>query len=252
MIAVLVAVSSWVATALWVGPSARPHGLPQLRRSLVSTALVAAAVGLLAASIILFVFVVVAGLIGGEILVRERQRRARRSAAALAPVALEVTAARLRAGAGLLGALQQLDGRQRDAVGLTRALTEVAAGRSLAEVTRDRRQRSTPGLVMAAVRILDRTGAPAAVVLERVADRLRAQNNGEALTRAESGQQLASAAVMAGLPVLTAIGLSLTSRRAAEFYLHTAGGGILLLASTGLSALSWFWMRALLTRDLPW
>lgn len=252
MIAALVAGLAWLATALATGPTpARLRGLrPRGSRSLI--VLVAVAIGVLGRSPVLTALVLVAGTLGIDIVGRERQRRERRSTAALAPVALEVTASRLRAGAGLLEALEQLDGRQRQAVGLDEVLAEVATGRSLGVAIRERTDRSPPGLVVAAVRILDRTGAPAAAVLERVADRLRAHHNGEALTRSESGQQLASAAVMAGLPVLTTLGLSLTSRRALDFYLHSASGGILLLASTALAAVSWLWMRALLTRDLPW
>lgn len=190
--------------------------------------------------------------VGVDMVRRERQRRHSRRLASLAPVALEVTAARLRGGATLVVALGELDADQRRSVGLDEAMAAVDSGRALSDVLASGDVRTAPGLVAAAVLILDRTGAPAAGVVERVADRLRARNAGASMARSESGQQLASAAVMAGLPILTAVGLIATSDGAADFYLHTAGGAALLLVSSALSVASWYWMRALLTRDLRW
>lgn len=190
--------------------------------------------------------------VGADMVRRERRRRRSWRLASLAPVALEVTAARLRGGATLVVALGELDADQRRSVGLDEAMAAVESGRALSDVLTSNHARGALGLVAAAVRILDRTGAPAAAVVERVADRLRARHAGASMARSESGQQLASAAVMAGLPVLTALWLILTSDGAADFYLRTAGGGALLLVSSGLSVLSWYWMRALLTRDLRW
>ena len=81
------------------------------------------------------------------------------------------------------------------------------------------------------------------MAIERLADRLRSAALDGRAAQSQSGQQLASAAVMTLIPPVVSLLYALSDARAANFYLHTPWGAVVVLVSLTLSAAGWFWMR---------
>ena len=179
---------------------------------------------------------------------RLRRREAKRVAAV--PEIVDLVAHRVRSGGSLPAAvratfadqatfvtefepiLRDVDGGER----LERALLQ-HAGRQRWEETR---------LLLTTCAVLIRTGGPAADALERLADRLRSATAATAEAQAQSGQQLASASVMAVLPLGFAALFALTDQRAAALYLRTGFGAACLGLSLALSVAGWAWMQRVL------
>ncbi|NNF56187.1 MAG: hypothetical protein HKN03_17300 [Acidimicrobiales bacterium] len=170
-----------------------------------------------------------------------KTRTARRQLA-LAPVVVELIAQRLRAGRSVLSTLRTLDKEQAEAVGVHTVVPEVDAGASLVQAL----STAPGGLLRAALVAVELSGGAGAAAVERLADRLRVGAGVEATARAQSGQQLASASLMALLPPVIALLYALSDRHAAEFYIETSAGALVLVLSMALSGVSWLWMRWIL------
>ncbi len=134
--------------------------------------------------------------------------------------------------------------RPGEAVGVHSVVAEVNAGASLACALTGT---SEPGgLLRAALLAVEMSGGAGAAAVERLADRMRLGAGAEATARAQSGQQLASASLMAALPPVIALLYALSDRRAAEFYTKSLAGALLVVSAMALSGLSWLWMRWIL------
>jgi Flp pilus assembly protein TadB len=179
---------------------------------------------------------------------RERRVRARREQEL--PVVIELIAQRLRSGCAVAAAIDGLSASQLAVAGLDRVHAEIRAGATLAAAMD--RARAASGLLKAALLAVDRSGGAGARTVERLADRLRLSAAGRAEARAQSGQQLSSAWVMAGLPPMVTVFYGLADPSAAAFYLrHPVGAGVVVL-SLGLSGLSWLWMTRILRTGRLW
>ncbi len=207
------------------------------RRSL-SLVLVAPVAFVLTGSVVL---VLVVPLALACVLHLVRTERAQRAEAALLrgrPVVLELVARRLEFGAGVAEALNDLTDDQRARIGLDSAIRRIRSGERAADALE-----AEPGLVAAALLSTELSGARSGDGLVRLADRLRSTALDGDAARSQSGQQLASAAVMSIVPPLVSVLYALSDERAAHFYLRTVMGGIVVLSSLALSAASWRWMR---------
>ena len=252
--AILTGVTAAAAVFLWTGTdlsvvrvgSIRP---PSSFRGSTTVALggllvVPMAVGVLLGSPLLSVGVPVMGGIGWLGVTGRSRARAIRRQLAMAPVVVELIAQRLRAGSTALTALESLEKEQAEAVGVHSVVAEVNAGSSLVHALTGA---SGPGgLLRAALLAVELSGGAGAAAVERLADRLRLGAGAEAAARAQSGQQLASASLMAALPPVIALLYALSDRRAAEFYTKSFAGALLVISSMALSGLSWLWMRWIL------
>ncbi len=163
---------------------------------------------------------------------------------AMAPVVVELIAQRLRAGSTTLTTLQSLEKEQAEAVGVHSVVAEVNAGASLVHALAG--APGPGGLLRAALLAVELSGGAGAAAVERLADRLRLGAGAEATARAQSGQQLASASLMAALPPVIALLYALSDRRATEFYTRSSAGALVVVSSMALSGFSWLWMRWIL------
>lgn len=201
-------------------------------------------VGILLGSPLLTVGAPVMGSIGWIGIAGQAKARTARRQLAMAPVVVELIAQRLRAGSTALTALVTLEKEQAQAVGVHSVVAEVNAGASLACALTGT---SEPGgLLRAALLAVEMSGGAGAAAVERLADRMRLGAGAEATARAQSGQQLASASLMAALPPVIALLYALSDRRAAEFYTKSLAGALLVVSAMALSGLSWLWMRWIL------
>ncbi len=212
--------------------------------SLLIAGIVAVAAGGAMGSAVAAILAPVVVLVVGVGMQREGDNRQRRERLRTVPHVVDLLAQALRSGSTILGALRTLSRDHSDAIDATSALAEVTAGRPLVEALNHARQ--MPPLLRAALVAVERSGVPGAAAVERLADQLRLKAASESSARAQSGQQLASASVMAGISPVIALLYGINDSAAADFYLHQAGGAVVLIVSFGLSALSWFWMRWIL------
>lgn len=180
----------------------------------------------------------------------ERRRRAQLRRENELPVVVELIAQRLRGGCAVATAIDGLSESQLEVAGLDRVAAEIRAGSTLSDAM-DRCSAGS-GLLKAALVAVERSGGAGGHTVERLADRLRLSVAGRADARAQSGQQLSSAWVMAGLPPVVTVLYGLTDRGAAAFYLHHPVGAGVIVASLGLSGLSWSWMNRILRTGRLW
>jgi Flp pilus assembly protein TadB len=161
------------------------------------------------------------------------------------PIVLQILARRVSMGSTVLGALESLTDGQTRAVGLSEVRRRIQAGQLVTEALSEH-----AGLVGAALLVTEVSGGTSAVALERLADRLSLSTLDGRAAQSQSGQQLASAAVMALVPPTVSILYGLSDQRAAHFYLHTPLGSMVVAASLLLSGVGWLWMRYI-TRPRP-
>lgn len=169
---------------------------------------------------------------------QERKRRRRVERLRQMPVIVEVIARRLASGETVAGALASLDSTQIEVAGLGAALDRIRSGSSAAVALAE-----TSGLLGAALYASELAGTDNGAAVERLADRLRSEALDGRAAEAQSGQQLASAAVMTLIPPVVSLLYALSDERAAHFYLHTPWGALVIFISFALSACGWFWMR---------
>lgn len=200
--------------------------------------------GILLGSPLLTVGGPVMGGIGWLGITGQSKARTARRQLAMGPVVVELIAQRLRAGNTALTTLRSLEKEQAEAVGVSSVVAEVNAGASLVHALTG--APGPGGLVRAALLAVELSGGAGAAAVERLADRLRLGAGAEATARAQSGQQLASASLMAVLPPVVALLYALSDRRAADFYTNSPAGAVLVVSSMALSGLSWLWMRWIL------
>lgn len=179
-----------------------------------------------------------------------RRRRAQLRRERELPVVVELIAQRLRGGCAVATAIDGLSESQLEVAGLDRVAAEIRAGSTLSDAMDRCSDRA--GLLTAALVAVERSGGAGGRTVERLADRLRLSVAARADARAQSGQQLSSAWVMAGLPPLVTVLYGLTDRRAAAFYLHHPLGAGVIVVSLGLSGLSWSWMNRILRTGRLW
>lgn len=224
-------------------PSALAHR-GRVMPGLVAILMVTVMVGILLGSPILTLGVPAMAGVGWLGIAAESRARIARRKLAMAPVVVELIAQRLRAGGTALTTLRALDRDQAEAVGTRSVIAEVNAGASLVQALAQ--ERGPNGLLRAALMAVELSGGAGAGAVERLADRLRLSAGAEASARSQSGQQLASASLMAGLPPVIALLYALSDRRAANFYTNSPGGALVIVSSFALSGLSWLWMRWIL------
>lgn len=97
-------------------------------------------------------------------------------------------------------------------------------------------------LVAVTLTVLTHNGGPALAALDRVSDTLHAAARGDAEARSQSSQAMASAAVMAAIPVVFAAVVALVEPRAAAFYFSSVVGGVCVAAALVLVALGLAWI----------
>lgn len=175
---------------------------------------------------------------GRALLRHERTRRQRAQHLLQRPVVVEVLARQLAIGETVATAIASLDEDQLHAGGLRVTLDRIRSGTSVERALAD-----TPGLLAAALYVAEVSGTGDGAAIERLADRMRSVALDGRAAQAQSGQQLASAAVMTLIPPVVSVLYALSDERAAHFYLHTPGGAAVLLASLTLSGAGWVWMR---------
>jgi tight adherence protein B len=161
------------------------------------------------------------------------------------PIVVQILARRVSMGSTVLGALESLTDSQTRAVGLGEVRRRIQAGQLVTEALSEH-----AGLLGAALLVTEVSGGTSAVALERLADRLSFSTLDGRAAQSQSGQQLASAAVMALLPPMVSLLYGLSDQRAANFYLYTPLGSMVVAASLLLSGVGWFWMRNM-TRPRP-
>ncbi|NNE97313.1 MAG: hypothetical protein HKN24_14945 [Acidimicrobiales bacterium] len=224
---------------------ARPRSALPLLVSLI--AVVALAVAVMAQHALLAVAVgpLATGL-ARSIARSERSHRMALARHRRVPAAVEVLARLLATGMPVSGALGALSPEQVEMLGLTRVIARIHGGERLSDVLSE-----FEGLVPAALLAAELSGGNASAPMERLSYRLRWAALDGRTAQSLSGQQLASAAVMAFFPVVVAVLYGLSDRRAAEFYLHTWWGTVSVAASLTLSYLGWAWMRYLTRARVP-
>lgn len=98
-------------------------------------------------------------------------------------------------------------------------------------------------LLAATVSTLSVHGGPAVASLERLNDTLRARRSAHQEGRAQAAQAMASAAVMASLPVVFGGVVAIIEPALASFYLRHPLGTICVAVSAALTSLGWLWME---------
>ena len=132
------------------------------------------------------------------------------------------------------------------AADLDQLTASLAAGERL-EVALGRLQTSIESLrlLAIAVTVLVESGGPASVAIGRLADTLRARQAAHDETRTQASQATASAAVLAGLPLVFGFLLAVADHRVAVFYAQSLAGAVCLGGALGLVGLGWTWMDRL-------
>ncbi len=175
----------------------------------------------------------------GWLLVRsETSRRAELRRLREQPVVMEILARRIAMGLTVQAGLESLTHHQLRIISMSDVMARIRSGDRAADALGGER-----GLISAALLATEICGGTTAVALERLADRLGSVALDGRAVQSQSGQQLASAAVMSSLAPLFSILYALNDQRAAHFYLRTPLGAAVIGASLLLSGAGWFWMR---------
>ncbi len=119
----------------------------------------------------------------------------------------------------------------------------LAAGERL-EVALRRLQTTVESLRLftVAITVLVESGGPVSVAIDRLADTLRARQAALDETRTQASQATASAAVLAGLPLVFGSLLAIADHRIASFYAQSFLGAVCLVGALGLVGIGWAWM----------
>ncbi|MGI9608799.1 MAG: type II secretion system F family protein [Acidimicrobiia bacterium] len=183
---------------------------------------------------------------GAALLVRsESKRRTEVRRLHELPVVVDILARRIAVGFTVARALDSLTDEQRSVSGMAEVAAQIRSGqRSVDALSRH------PGLLGTALLVTETTGGTTAVALERLADRLSSATLDGRAAQSQSGQQLASAAVMSLLPPLVSVLYGFSDERAANFYMRSPLGAGVITASLLLSGAGWLWMRYI-TRPRP-
>ncbi|MFW2381593.1 MAG: type II secretion system F family protein [Acidimicrobiales bacterium] len=183
---------------------------------------------------------------GAAMLVRsETRRRTHVRRLHELPVVVDILARRIAAGFTVASALDSLTDEQRSIAGMAEVSAQIRSGQRVVEALSQQ-----SGLVGTALLVTETTGGTTAIAMERLADRLSSSTLDGRAAQSQSGQQLASAAVMSLLPPLVSVLYGLSDDRAANFYLQSPLGAVVITASLLLSGAGWFWMRYI-TRPRP-
>ncbi len=108
-------------------------------------------------------------------------------------------------------------------------------------------KQTTPALRLLAIAVvvLVESGGPAGPAIERLSETLRAHQAGLEETRTQASQATASAAVLAGLPLMFALLLAGADHRIARFYFSSMLGAVCIVGSLLLVAAGWTWIQKL-------
>ena len=106
---------------------------------------------------------------------------------------------------------------------------------------------TTPALRLLAIAVvvLVESGGPAGPAIERLSETLRARQAGLDEVRTQASQATASAAVLAGLPLVFALLLAGADHRIARFYFSSLLGAACIVGSMLLVAVGWTWIQKL-------
>ncbi len=170
------------------------------------------------------------------------------------PPFVDAVIQQLKAGGSLSQALQTTNGTDAIERHLRPFRLAVSSGASVGPALRrlqssvEMTANQAPGLLLVinAAVVLTERGGRALPSLERLNDTLRSAQWIESEVRTQAGQAMASAVVLAALPAIFVIGLTVADRRLAQFYLRsTMGSGCLVAAGIGSYGGLW-WMRRLI------
>ncbi len=108
-------------------------------------------------------------------------------------------------------------------------------------------KQTTPALRLLAIAVvvLTESGGPAGPAIERLSETLRARQAGLDEVRTQASQAMASAAVLAGLPLVFALLLAGADHRIARFYFSSMLGAVCIVGSLLLLAAGWAWIQKL-------
>lgn len=187
-----------------------------------------------------------------------RRRAERRSELAGKTVALsafiDAVGAELRSGASLHGAViasmsepqvAALDDEfraLRDAIGA--GVTVDAALLALGRTT----PTAELSLFATTAAVLMEHGGPVGPAIDRVGELIRSSQANDGVIRSQASQAMASASVMAALPVVFGSTLALIDPRLADFYLRSPIGTVCVVICFGLVVTGWLWMDHLVWR----
>lgn len=101
-------------------------------------------------------------------------------------------------------------------------------------------------ITMSTLLILVQRGGPALPALERLSGTLRSAAAVEEEVTVQTSQATASVLALAGMPVLSAVALTLLDHRLARFYLREPLGAACLLFAASASYTSWWWMHRII------
>jgi len=250
------AVLVMLVVALWMGPpreavlrrledSAAP-GSRRLVPVVATVALTVVACALLVGTWLAWwaSAVILGGTVAWIVEKRRRRRQATRAAEQVAQGA-RLLASLLRAGQIPSAALAEA---ARDCPVLERAAGAAALGGDAGEALTDAAGQAGRGqlaLVAAAWRLSERSGAPMAETLARVAESLRHGRALGALIDAELAAARASGHIMAGLP-FAAVGLGVAvGADPLDFLFHGTAGPVLVLVASVLTAAGVLWTERL-------
>ncbi len=230
---------AWLAAFLIMDAG---HRQPTGRTGPLSFGLTGAVFGVvllgLTGSLVLLFLGPALALAGAGLFHHERARRQRLLQLRQLPIVVDILSRHLAVGATVAAAIAGLDQSQREASGLETPLARIRSGVATADALA-----SAPGLLGAALYAAELAGGSGGMAIERLADRLRSAALDGRAAQAQSGQQLASAGVMTLMPPVVSLLYALSDERAANFYLHTPWGAVVVIVSLALSAIGWFWMR---------
>ncbi len=129
---------------------------------------------------------------------------------------------------------------------LARVTAGVAAGRRLSvaldELSQaETRCSETVRLLAASLAVLSKSGGPVAPALERLADTLRARRGATVEATTQASQAVASAVLLAVLPIVFVLFLVAAEPDARTFYLSEVAGGLCVAAMLLCLLGGWFW-----------
>ena len=194
-------------------------------------------------------------MLGARVFLARRRSRRRRLFAEQLGDLLQQLAASLRAGHGLM---QAVEGAAREAESptkdeLRRLTAEIRLGRDFVDsvaAVADRMENEDFRWVTAAIRIHREVGGDLAQVLDRVGDTIRARQRLHRQVRALSAEGRMSAWVLLAMPIVMSMLLSVLHPGYITAMFGSALGLAMLLAAGGLMAFGALWLRMLIRLDI--
>lgn len=252
MTTLVVLVLASTALGFWMRPS--PSREPISLRPVVGLGPVAfvlvVAIGWMVRSFVLPVAVLQTWALCMVMIGRTRRRRAQKQFDDQLVTFVEELSQQLRSGGALASAFLSTLTRHAAVEARLEPVTAAAlTGVRLEQALEEEAQRQTDAglrLLAASVSVLTSSGGPASTSLERLVHTLRDTASSRDEAWAQASQVLASAVVLAALPLIFAGGYALIEPEVVHFYLRTPLGGICLVAMLGLITIGALWIDLLI------